>query len=370
MDNRFIKVATPQVGQAEIDAVAEVMGSGSYVSGERVKEFERRFAAYIGTRHAIAVNSGTAALHIALQAMGISKGDEVIVPPLSFFATVSAVLYLQAVPVFADIDSDDLCLSPESVKGVITDKTKAILPVHLYGAPAKMSELKRIAVEHDIALLEDCAQAHGSQYREDRVGSIGTAGAFSFFATKHMTTGEGGIITTNDENLAFQARCIRSHGMTGRDDHAVLGFNNRMTEMEAAMGLVQLDRLDELNKKRIDNSHFIINGMKDLTWAHIPGVDKKNIHTFFWLPVMIKDDRNGRTIKDLKAFLTKNKIGFRHRYTRPLYHQEVLDKLGLDYQNLNLRNAEAAAGQIIGLPNHPALVRSDLDRILEVVRSF
>ena len=209
-----------------------------------MKEFEEQFAAYIGTKYAVAVSNGTSALFLALETLGVGPGDEVIVPPMTFFATVSSVLYLRATPVFADIDPDDLCLSPQSVESRITSKTKAIIPVHLFGASAKMDPLLAISQKHNIPLLEDCAQAHGTEYKGKKVGSMGKAGAFSFFATKHMTTGEGGMITTNDPEIAEQCRIIRSHGMKGRDDHVRLGFNNRMTEIEAAMGLVQLKKLD------------------------------------------------------------------------------------------------------------------------------
>jgi len=259
MDSDIIKVATPQVGEEEVAAVREVLLSGSYVSGIKVKEFEEKFAEYIGTKYAVAVGTGTAALFIALEALGIGKGDEVIVPPLTFFATVSSVLYLGAVPVFADLDMDDLCLSPESVEQQITAKTKAILPVHLFGAAAKMDEILDISGKHGLIVVEDCAQAHGTEYKGKKVGATGHAGAFSFFATKHMTTGEGGMITTNSEDVAEQCKVIRSHGMSGRDDHLRLGYNNRMTEMEAAMGIIQLKKLDELNRKRIENSEYLLN---------------------------------------------------------------------------------------------------------------
>jgi perosamine synthetase len=179
----FIKVSTPIVGKEEVEAVREVLLSGSYVSGQRVKSFERKFAEYIGVKHAVAVSSGTAALYIALQALGVGKGDEVIVPPLTFFATISSVLYLGAMPVFADIDADDLCLSPESVEKHTSSKTRAIIPVHLFGAAAKMGDFMAISSKHGIPILEDCAQAHGTEYDGKKIGSFGAAGAFSFFAT-------------------------------------------------------------------------------------------------------------------------------------------------------------------------------------------
>jgi len=369
MTIEFIKVAIPQVDEREVEAVREVLLSGNYVSGAKVKKFEDRFAEYIGTRYAVAVSNGTAALHIALEAFGISKNDEVIVPPMTFFATISSVLYLGAKPVFADIDIDDLCLSPQSIEDKITSKTKAIIPVHLFGAASKMEGLIQIAQNNNLTIVEDCAQAHGTEYNGEKVGSIGNAGAFSFFATKHMTTGEGGMITTNDENVANQCKIIRSHGMTGRDDHIRLGYNHRMTEMEAAMGLVQLNKLDQFNNKRIENSEYIISAIKELPWAEVPVPTHQVKHTYFWCPLMVKAS-SGQSIKALKEHLTSQKIGFRQRYIEPLYKQPVLKKLGLDYSKVHLPNAEKISGNIIGLPNHPGLTRDDLDRIIATIYAF
>lgn len=369
MEDDFIQVASPQVGEEEISAVSETLLSGQYISGRRVEEFEKEFAKYIGVNYAVGVSSCTAALYIALEAIKVQEGDEVIVPPLSFFATVSSVLYHRAVPVFADIDLDDLCLSPKSVREYITSKTKAVIPVHLYGTAAKMDDFVSLAREHGIHILEDCAQAHGTEYKGKKVGGIGTAGTFSFFATKHMTTGEGGMITTNDSEVARVSRIVRNHGMSDRDQHVRLGYNNRMTEIEAAMGLVQLGKLDQLNQKRIDNSEYLVERIKKLSWIHIP-ITKNNVkHTYFWCPVMVKES-SGRSIEDLKEHLAKNKIGFRHRYKEPLYKQTVLNKIDPEYSRLYLPNVEKVAGEIIGLPNHPGLSQKHLDAIIEVLHRF
>jgi perosamine synthetase len=370
MADNHIKVARPVVGEEEAEAVKEVILSGNYVSGKKVKEFEDAFARYIGCDHAVAVNSGTAALYIALDAAGIQEGDEVIVPPLTFFATVSAVLYMRAIPVFADIDPDDLCLSAEDTERVISSKTKAILPVHLFGNAANMEAITDLSHKTNIPLIEDCAQAHGTEYHGRKVGGFGKAGCFSFFATKHMTTGEGGMITTNDSFLAEKASVIRNHGMKGRDQHILLGFNNRMTEMEAAMGIVQLGRLDKANAKRIDNSEYLLRETAKLPWAKIPSHNSKIKHTYFWCPLMVDEEKSGKNFEDLKIHLQKNNISFRQRYTEPLYRQRVLGNLGLDYRNVYLPVAESMAGKILGLPNHPMLTREDLDQILDVLRSF
>jgi len=370
MEPEFIKVATPDVGEEEAAAVREVLLAGNFVSGAKVREFEKRYADYIGVKHVVAVNSGTAALHIALESMGVNEGDEVIVPPLTFFATVSAVLYLRAVPIFADIGLDDLCLSPQSVQEKITPNTKAIIPVHLFGAAAKMDYFLLLADKYKIPILEDCAQAHGTEYRGEKVGAIGKAGAFSFFATKHMTTGEGGAITTNDDEIAEKARIIRNHGLVGRDQHVALGFNNRMTEIEAAMGLIQLRKLDELNARRIANSEYLLSVLSQLKWVKVPGLNKHARHTYFWCPLMIDEHETYRKIEDLKLCLRENKIGFRQRYQEPLYKQEVLKNLGLDYSHLYLPNVESVAGKILGLPNHSGLSKPELDRIIAVLKEF
>ncbi len=369
MPDEFIQVARPFVDEREADAVKEVLLSGKYVSGAKVTEFEAKFADYVGTKYGVAVSNGTSALHIALEAMGVGKGDEVIVPPLTFFATVSSVLYLGAVPVFADIDPTDLCLCAESVKEKISSKTKAILPVHLFGASAQMDKIMAVAGENDIPVLEDCAQAHGTKFKDKTVGSIGRAGAFSFFATKHMTTGEGGMITTNDPDLVDQCKILRSHGMSGRDDHVRLGFNNRMTEIEAAIGLVQMEKLEDLNQRRIENSEYLIREIKNLPWAKVPVPGDHVRHTYFWCPLMIKEGST-KSILDLKAHLQDNNIGFRHRYNEPLYKQPLFKKLGLDYSDIRLENVEKIAGQVVGLPNHAGLTKSELDRIISVLNQF
>jgi len=366
----IISVAEPHVGNEEVDAVRDVLLSGRYASGPLVEKFEREFAAWVGTRHAVAVNSGTAALHIALESLGVEPGDEVIVPALTFFATVSSVLYVQARPVFVDIEEDDLCISVDGIRKSITPKTRAIIAVHLFGAPARINEIVTLSADHNVRVIEDCAQAHGTEYEGRRVGSLGEAGAFSFFATKHMTTGEGGMIVTNKEDVARDCRIIRNHGMIDRDTHVRLGFNNRMSEISAAMGTVQLKRLDQLNTARIRNSRYLIEGLKEIQWAKVPEPLSGNItHTYFWCPLMIKDGA-ADDVERLKNHLNRNGIQFRHRYREPLYRQPALRSCGLDYSRVCLPIAEKIAGKVIGIPNHAGLQRCDLDRIIEVLHRF
>ena len=384
MNKEFIKVAVPITGEEEAAAVREVILSGNLVSGRKVNEFEETFAEYIGVESAAAVNSGTAALHVALAALGIGPGDEVIVPPLTFFSTISSVYHQNAIPVFADIDKDSFCISPSDIRAKITDRTKAIIPVHLYGNSAELDEIMRIADEHNLHVIEDCAQAHGTEYKGKKVGSIGHIGFFSFFATKHMTTGEGGIITSNNTEWIKKARIIRSHGLANRDDHVCLGYNYRMNEMAAAMGNVQLKKLDNFNKQRIENSLFFLNelGRETAKWFRVPKFSKDIKHTFFWCPLIVNTE-NGFVTKDVVNKLKERGVEVRQRYQEPLYKQKVI--LGLspysngcpftcqpesnipDYKSLNLPNVEVLAGNIIGLPNHPELNQEDLEYIMEAV---
>lgn len=385
MRNQVIKVASPQVGEEEIAAIREVLLSGRFVSGPKVEEFERRFADYIGVAYAVAVNSGTAALHAALACLGVGPGDEVVVPALTFFSTVTAVMHQNAVPVFADISLDNFCLDPAEFERRITPRTKAVIPVHYFGHAVEMDAINKIANRYGIVVLEDCAQAHGTMYKGSRVGSIGQAGAFSFFATKHMTTGEGGAITTNNSEWFEKARLFRSHGLKGRNDHVILGYNYRMTEIAAAMGIVQLSKLDSLNKARIHNSEYLIERLRDIPWLTLPQVPERVVHTYFWCHGLVNEAMLGFTTQELIARLRENGVEVRHRYLEPLYRQPVLAGnpyprscptgcphygVAPDYRSLYLPNTEKVAGKIIGLPNRPDMTQAELDRVVEVLHNI
>lgn len=384
--SELIKVAEPSVGEREIEAVAEVLRSGRYVQGPKVKEFEERFAEYVGTEHAIATNSGTAALHIALASTGIGPGDEVIVPALTFFSTVTSVIHNNAIPIFADIDPEIYCLDLEDMEKKITEKTKAIIPVHLYGHPAEMDQIMEIARDHDLLVIEDAAQAHGAEYKGRKVGSIGDIGCWSFYATKNITTGEGGMITTNYSNITERARLIRSHGLTSRDDHEVLGYNYRMNEIAAAIGLVQLSKLDELNKIRAKNSMYLLKKLEEVDWLETAKIKPYVKHAFFWCPVRVDEVKLGMKTKDLVASLRERGVEVRHRYVAPLYKQPMLLNQNaypkkcpfscpfygkeIDYSRFGCPNTEKIAGKMIGLPNHPKLKREELDTIISTIKTI
>jgi perosamine synthetase len=265
---QFFPVSRPSLTARETEYVMRAVESGWISSiGEFVDEFEEGFARFVGTKHAISVSNGTVALHLALTALGIGKGHEVIVPDLSFIATANAVLMCGARPVFADIDRENLCLSPSDLESRLTSRTRAIIPVHLYGHPAAMGAISAFATRHNLLVIEDAAEAHGAQIGEDRVGSLGHCGTFSFYGNKLLTTGEGGMITTNEDALAARCRSLRDHAMSKvkRYWHEELGYNYRMTNIQAALGCAQLGRADDL----IEGRRVVCNWYR----KHLEGVE-------------------------------------------------------------------------------------------------
>src|SRR4051794_2062931 len=252
MDN-FIPISKPSIGPRERELVLDAVDSGWVSSiGKYIDEFEAVFARYCGTEFALAVSNGTTGLHLALVTLGIGPGDEVIIPDLTFVATANAVAYTGAKPILADVDPDTLCIDPASVKSLITERTKVIMPVHLYGHPADMDELTVIAKAYNVAVIEDAAEAHGAEYKGRRVGGLSQCGVFSFYGNKVITTGEGGMLTTNDPAFYRRAKRLRDHAMSAerRYFHDERGFNYRMTNLQAALGVAQMERIGEFLKRR------------------------------------------------------------------------------------------------------------------------
>jgi len=364
-----VKVARPVVGEEEIKAVTEVLMSEYYVSGPRVKKFEESFAKYIGTEEAVGVDTGTDAIRLTLQALGIGKGDEVIVPALTFFATASAVLMAGGTPIFADIDPETYNIDIKDVHRKITGKTKAVIPVHYFGHPADLDKLPR-----DVIIIEDAAQAHGAEYKGKKVGGLSKAGCWSMYATKNMTVAtEGGMITTNDHELAATLRTLRSHGMMGRNDHVMLNGNNRMNEIAGAIGQVQLPSLDYWNRIRAHWSSLLRYELRNVPWLKIPPVkDYCTQHAWFWCCVEVDEERLGMSTDDLRKRLMEEGVETRHRYVEPLYKQPVL------YQFLDLHDyssdfcpvAEKVAGKLIGLPNHPLLTLEEINYVKDTIYSI
>lgn len=353
----MIPIAKPNIGDEEIAAVSEVMASGIIAEGKRVAEFENAFAEYIGTEHAIAVNSGTAALHAALMAHGIGKGDEVITTSFSFIATANSIMYTGARPVFVDIEPETFNINTDLIEDSITKNTKALMPVHLYGHSAEMKHINDIAEDHDLIIIEDACQAHGATYHGKKVGSFGT-GAFSFYPTKNMTTGEGGIITTNDSEVARKARMIRAHGSQERYLHEMLGYNFRMTDIAAVIGLVQLKKVDGFNLKRQKNAQLLSEGLKDVSGVTIPTVRKGCEHMFHQYTIRV----NKRD--ELITTLNQNGIGTGVYYPRPIHMQPTYIGTGYNY---DLPICEKTATEVISLPVHPGVSDNDVKHIIKTV---
>ena len=356
----MINIAKPQIGEEEKKAVLEVLDSGMIAQGPRVKAFEEAFAAMCGVKHAIATTSGTTALHVSLLAAGIEEGDEVITTPFTFIASANSILYTGARPVFVDIDPVTFNLDPSLIEAVITPRTKAILPVHLYGFSCDMDPIMDIAKKHRLLVIEDACQSHGAIYKGKRVGSFGI-GAFSLYPTKNMTSAEGGMITTNDPVIDEKCRVIRQHGMRRRYYHDELGFNFRMTDVHAAIGLEQLKKLDNWNEQRRTNAHYLS--------AHLQGVivprDEEGYeHVYHQYTVRIHDGKRDL----LRTFLQENGVGSEVYYPVPVHKQSFyMDELG--YQ-VTLPEAELAALEVLSLPVHPALSHSDLELIVSKVNEF
>ncbi|MCM1567415.1 MAG: DegT/DnrJ/EryC1/StrS family aminotransferase [Dehalobacter sp.] len=360
----MIPIAKPLIGQEEIDGVIEVLKSGTIAEGQKVKEFEEAFARYIGVEHAVAVNSGTAALHVALLARGIGKGDEVITTPFTFIATANCIIYANAKPVFADIDPDTYNIDPEDIKRKITKNTKAIIPVDLYGHPADMKPIVDIAEDYGLSVIEDACQAHGAEYDGKKCGSFQT-GCFSFYPTKNMTTSEGGIITSNDPEFDERARMIKSHGSKVRYYHDILGYNLRMTDISAAIGLAQLKKVTAFNEKRIENSKYLTRRLEGIRGIKTPVIKQGCKHVFHQYTIRItKEFNNGRD--EVVTKLNKAGIGTGIYYPLPVHMQTLYENNGYDE---SYPISEQAAGEVVSLPVHPSVTTEDIDFIAETLRS-
>jgi perosamine synthetase len=359
----MIEMANPSLGDDEIQAVTEVLKSGILAQGPKVADFEDAFAAYIGTKHAIAVNSGTAALHAALLAAGIGEGDEVITTPFSFIATANAILFCNAKPVFVDIDEMTFNINTSLLREAISRRTKAVIIVHLYGQPCDMQEIVQICDEHNLVLVEDACQAHGAEYRGRKVGSFGT-GCFSFYATKNITTGEGGIITTNSADVAQKARMIRSHGQRERYLHQTLGFNYRMTDISAAFGICQLRRLGQLNDKRTANAAFLASQITNIGGLTPPAVGPDRKHVFHQFTIRVTSGF-GISRDDLAASLKQKGIMTGIHYAIPIHMQPLYRDLGYD---VHMPVSERAAREVLSLPVHPGLSDQDLRHIVQSLK--
>lgn len=355
----MIPIAKPLIGAEEKQAVLEVLDSGILAQGPRVRAFEEAFAEMCGVRYAIATSSGTTALHIALLAHGIGPGDEVITSPFTFIASANCALYVGARPVFVDIDPRTFNLNPDLLEAAITPRTKAIIPVHLYGLPCDMEPIMDIAQKYGLVVIEDACQAHGAEYRGKKVGSFGT-GAFSLYPTKNITSGEGGMITTEDPAIAERCRAIRQHGSRQRYYHDELGFNFRMTDVHAAIGLAQLGKLESFNRARQANARYLTEHLRGVVTPYVP---PDRTHVFHQYTIRVPDGKRDA----LRVFLQERGIGSEVYYPLPIHRQPLYQ--GLGYEG-HFPEAERAAREVLSLPVHPALNSSDLEAIAAAVNEF
>jgi dTDP-4-amino-4,6-dideoxygalactose transaminase len=358
----FIPINRPLLGEEEQALVLDVLASGrltdaSYEGGKYVKEFEAKVRALLGAKHVVAVNSGTAALHSALLALGVKAGDEVVIPSFTFVATANVVLACGARPVFVDTKRD-YNIDPAAMRKGITKKTKAVIPVHLYGYPADMDEVRDIARSKGVAVVEDAAESIGATYKGTQTGRLSEAGCFSMYATKVVTSGEGGAVSTDDDEMADKLRLVRNHGMVHGYDTRHLGFNYRLPELNAAVASAQMDKLEEFLKARVKNARFLSERIGSIGGVEFTQAAPDRTHVFYLYTLYLKKNRD----KVLKA-LNERGIGAAVYFRTPVHKTPLY--AGLGYARRTLKNTEAASGHVISLPVHPGVSQGDLERVAD-----
>ncbi len=343
------------------EAARKVIASGRYILGPEVKAFEQELAEYLGVKHVIGVGNGTDALRLAIEAIGIKPGDEVITTPFTFVATAEIIAIACARPVFVDIEDDTLNIDPELIEDAITEKTKAILPVHLFGQGARIEEINKIAEKHGLAVIEDTAQGIGAERHGRKLGTTGTAGTLSFFPTKNLSAlGDAGAVMTNDDELAEILVTLRIHGADRKYHHIRLGFNSRLDELQAALLRVKLRHIDEWNARRQQIAMIYSEALKD--YVRIPVVAEGNTHIFHQFTI--------RTEKrdELREYLTKKGIATAIHYPVPLHLQPVFQKLG--YREGMFPVAEKAAREVLSLPVFPEMTDTEINYVIESIIEF
>ena len=365
----LIRINQPIVGKEEIDAATEVLKSGILTEksgmGPRVLDFEKEYARYVGAKHAVAVTSGTAALHAALLVAGVKQGDEVVVPSFTFHSTAEVVLLCGAQPVFADIDPETYTVTADTVESALTRSTKAIIPVHLYGLPADLDPFRKLARDRGLTLIEDAAQAHGAEYKESKIGSIGDMTCFSFYAGKNMTTGEGGMVTTNDDDYSDKLRMVRTHGEQRPYWPTSVGNNYRMNELLAAIGLAQLKKLPSFLEKRRRNAQFLSEKLGVLGKVITPKEPEGRKHAWYVYTLRLRGANAGKRNKAIEKLRSKN-------IEATVYYESPLHMLPLYREFSTTRRAlpetEKACRQVFSLPVHPRLDEPELGYMFETLK--
>lgn len=360
-----IPQADPYITDEDVKAVAKAVKEKRLSQGLYVEEFEKKFAKNIGTKHAVAVSNGTAALHVALAAIGAKHNDEIIMPSFSFIATANCALYQGAKPIFTDIAPSTYNINPNQIEEKITKKTKAIIPVHYAGQPADMDTVQEIAKRHNLHVIEDAAEAHGALYKGKKAGNIGDLSCFSFYPNKNMTTGEGGMITTNNHQLADKLRMLRSHGQDQRYHHVILGYNYRMTDIQAALGLVQLDRLNWVIKKKIEKATYYNERIKKLFGDDVktPYVAPYATHVYMFYSIQFKKkETRDKAIVKLEQKNIETRVAFPSIHLQPLYQKLYGYKRGY------LPITEEISDTILCLPIYPHISREEQEYVLSALK--
>ncbi|MDW0170198.1 MAG: DegT/DnrJ/EryC1/StrS family aminotransferase [Nitrososphaeraceae archaeon] len=356
----MIPINKPQIDDDERQEILKVLDEGILTSasnfgGKRVQDFERLLADFLHVKHAIAVNSGTAALHASILAAGIKESDEILIPSFTFVATANSVACTGAKPVFVDIEKDTYTMDPLDLENKITKKTRAIIPVHLYGHPAKMDEIKEIANKHSIIVIEDACQSLGSTYDGKQTGSLGQMGCFSMYASKVLTSGEGGAITTDSDEFAEKLRMIRNHGMVSGYDTRIIGFNMRLPEISAAIAKTQMKKIQSMLDKRASNARklgqLLSNKIKDKNIV-LPHENQRTKYNWYLYTVALNDSRD-----KVKKFLNDSGIGATIYYDPPVHQTPFYSK----FYNRELEITEWASKSVLSLPVHPSITEKDLD---------
>lgn len=362
----MIPLVHPILGRSEKKIVCEVIDSGMIASGVYVEKFERSFARYCGARHGVAVSNGTTALHAALLACGVGPGDKVLTTPFSFIATANSILHCGATPVFADIDKGTYNLSPSEAEKSLRRHAgiKAVIVVHLYGLPANMDAFLALKKRYGFALIEDCAQAHGAQWKGRTVGSIGDAAAFSFYATKNATTGEGGVVLTNDAGIDARVRQIINHGRSTHSTHSILGYNFRLTNIAAGIGLAQLRHLSRWTQRRQANAGILTAGLRSIASITVPAVPSGSRPVYHQYTIRVPAARR----EALMAHLNTRGISSGVYYATAIHRQPLYEDLG--FKEGSCPVAEQASREVLSLPVHPALRTRDLHAIIAGVKGF
>lgn len=364
----MIHISKPIIGDEEIQAASEVLRSGMLAQGSKVALLEERFAEYCGTKYAVAVNSGTAALHSGLYALGVRPGDEAVTTPFTFLATANAIMMQGAKVVFADISEEDFNIDPTEVEKKITDKTKVILPVDLYGQVYRHEEVDALAKRYHLNILEDACQSIGASQNGVKAGGFGDVAAFSLYATKNIMCGEGGMVVTNDAEIAEKCKMFRHHGQSGESHECEdLGYNYRMTDLAAAIAIEQLKKVDTFNQKRIANATRLSDGLKDIRGVVVPKRGDGNIHVFHQYAIRITPEFK-ISRDELAERLREKEIGSGVYYRKPLHLHPYFMNMG--YRAGDFPVAEKMASEVLSLPVHPGIEPSDIDHIIETIRHY